>query len=178
MTQFGKSSSSKRSKPSYAYAIIGVALILFLFGIVGWFFLNLKKSGELLRENIQVHAWITPSASKKQIDTLQKFITAVPYVKDVEYVTKEKAVEKWAAQNDTSWKKFLANNPLPESVDFYVQANYMNSDSLANLKAELELRSLHQKIDLLLEEQIKSLFDIQATQLQMLKNIEARLNDK
>jgi cell division transport system permease protein len=138
MTQFGKSSSAKRSKPSYAYAIIGVALILFLFGIVGWFFLNLKKSGELLRENIQVHAWIEPSASKKQIDTLQKFISAVPYVKNVEYVTKAMALEKWEAQNDTSWKKFLANNPLPESVDFYVQANYMNQDSLANLKSELE----------------------------------------
>ena len=52
------------------------------------------------------------------------------------------------------------------------------NDYLINLKAELELRSLHQKIDLLLEEQIKSLFDVQATQLQMLKNIEARLNAK
>src|SRR5947209_10289214 len=106
MAQF-RTSSSKRSKPSYLNAIVGVALILFLFGIVGWFFLNLKKSGELLRENIQVHAWIAPSASKKQIDTLQKFIAAFPYIKDVEYVTKEKAAEKWQAQNDTTWKKFL-----------------------------------------------------------------------
>ena len=39
MAQFGKS-SSKRGKPTYAYAIIGVALVLFLFGIVGWFFLS------------------------------------------------------------------------------------------------------------------------------------------
>lgn len=52
------------------------------------------------------------------------------------------------------------------------------NDYLINLKAELEVRSLHQKIDLLLEEQIKVLFDSQAAQLELLKNIEAKLNVK
>jgi uncharacterized membrane protein len=49
------------------------------------------------------------------------------------------------------------------------------NDYLINLKAELEIRSLHQKIDLLLEEQIKILFDSQATQLDLLKSIEKEL---
>lgn len=140
MSLYGKTTSAKRSKPSYGYAIVGVALVLFLFGIVGWMFLNLKKSGEMFRENIQVHAWIAPSANKKQIDTMQKFIAAIPYVKTAEYVTKEKAIQKWNAENDSSWQKFITNNPLPESVDFYVKADYMNSDSLSILKAQLEER--------------------------------------
>jgi uncharacterized membrane protein len=50
------------------------------------------------------------------------------------------------------------------------------NDYLINLKAELEVRSLHQKIDLLLEQQIKILFDSQATQLEILKSIEEKLN--
>lgn len=49
------------------------------------------------------------------------------------------------------------------------------NDYLINLKAELEIRSLHQKMDLLLEEQIKILFDSQATQLELLKSIEKEL---
>jgi uncharacterized membrane protein len=49
------------------------------------------------------------------------------------------------------------------------------NDYLINLKAELEVRSLHQKIDLLLEEQIKILFASQAKQLEILKNIELKL---
>jgi uncharacterized membrane protein len=52
------------------------------------------------------------------------------------------------------------------------------NDYLINLKAELEVRSLHQKIDLLLEEQIKILFESQARQLEILKNIEAKLNSR
>ncbi len=52
------------------------------------------------------------------------------------------------------------------------------NDYLINLKSEIEIRSLHQKIDLLLEEQIKVLFESQAKQLQILKSIEKNLSAK
>jgi uncharacterized membrane protein len=52
------------------------------------------------------------------------------------------------------------------------------NDYLINLKAELELRSLHQKVDLLLEDQIKVLFDSHAEQIEILRNIEKKLNSK
>ncbi len=132
MAQFGKA-SAKRGKPSYIYAIIGVALVLFLFGLVGWIFLNIRKTGEFFKESIQVHAWVERTANKKQIDSLKNYLTSLPYAKDVEYVTREKAIEKWNAENDTTWRKFLNNNPLPESIDFFVRADYMEKDSLANL---------------------------------------------
>lgn len=50
------------------------------------------------------------------------------------------------------------------------------NDYLINLKAELEIRSLHQKIDLLLEEQIKVLFETQMQQLQIIKSIEKKIS--
>jgi uncharacterized membrane protein len=50
------------------------------------------------------------------------------------------------------------------------------NDYLINLKAELEVRSLHQKIDLLLEGQIKILFESQAQQLEILKEINTKLD--
>ncbi len=49
------------------------------------------------------------------------------------------------------------------------------NDYLVNMKAELEIRSLHKKIDLLLEEQMKIMIDSQAKQLQMLEAITDRL---
>jgi uncharacterized membrane protein len=50
------------------------------------------------------------------------------------------------------------------------------NDYLINLKAEIEVRSLHQKMNLLLEEQIKVLFESQAEQLKLLKKIDEKLN--
>ena len=52
------------------------------------------------------------------------------------------------------------------------------NDYLINMKAELEIRALHAKVDLLLEEQIKMLFDSQAKQLELLKKIENHLKNK
>ena len=50
------------------------------------------------------------------------------------------------------------------------------NDYLINLKAEIEIRSLHKKMDLLIEEQIKSLLDIQAKQIEILRSIEDKIN--
>ncbi len=139
MAQFGKA-SSKRGKPTYAYAIIGVSLVLFLFGIVGWFFLNLRKTGDYVKENIQVNVWLNPNAAKTKIDSLQKYLTAIPYAKDVQYVTKEMAIEKWNKENDTTWKQIMNKSPLPESIDFYIKANYVQKDSLDALSIDLLTR--------------------------------------
>jgi uncharacterized membrane protein len=50
------------------------------------------------------------------------------------------------------------------------------NDYLINLKAEMQIRSLHQKMDLLLQEQIKTLFDTQEKQFAMLKEIDLKLD--
>jgi uncharacterized membrane protein len=52
------------------------------------------------------------------------------------------------------------------------------NDYLINLKSELELRSLHQKVDLLLEEQIQLLIKSQAEQLELLKKLQKKLDSK
>ncbi len=137
MAQLGKVSTSK-NKANYTNAIIGVALVLFLFGIVGWFFLNLRKTGDYFKESIQVHTYLNPDAKKIKIDSLTQYLSTINYVNRVEYVSKEKAIEKWNAENDTTWKQFLTNNPLPESIDFYVKADHVEPDSLNALAANLQ----------------------------------------
>lgn len=52
------------------------------------------------------------------------------------------------------------------------------SDYLINLKAEMEIRGLHSKIDLLIAEEMKTLFKVQQTQLELLHQIQAKLDLK
>jgi len=49
-------------------------------------------------------------------------------------------------------------------------------DYLINLKAEMEVRNLHGKMDLLMTEQMQSLFKVQQAQLDLLIKIEKSLN--
>lgn len=49
------------------------------------------------------------------------------------------------------------------------------NDYLINLKAELELRSLHQKMDLLLEDEVRSISEVQEKQFKLMAEMERKL---
>jgi cell division transport system permease protein len=126
------STSLKRSKPNYIYSIIGVAIVLFIMGIMGWLFLNLHSIGDNFKEDIRISVYLRTS-DKNAIGKIQQFIASQPYAKNVEYINKEKAKEIWNKENNEEWAKILDVNPLPESVDFFAKADYVNPDSLANI---------------------------------------------
>ena len=49
------------------------------------------------------------------------------------------------------------------------------NDYLVNLKAEIEIRNLHGKLDLLITEQMKTLFQLQSVQVQLMEEIKATI---
>lgn len=49
------------------------------------------------------------------------------------------------------------------------------NDYLVNLKAEIEVRNLHHKIDLLISEQMKTLFEFQKIQMDVMEEIKDKL---
>jgi cell division transport system permease protein len=130
-------SSLKRSKPNYIYSIIGVAIVLFIMGIMGWLFLNLQSIGDNFKEDIRISVYIR-STDKNTIGNIQQFIASQDYAKNVEYVNKEKAKAIWNKENNEDWAKILDVNPLPESIDFFAKAAYVNTDSLNKITAAIE----------------------------------------
>lgn len=128
--------SLKRSKPNYIYSIIGVAIVLFIMGIMGWLFLNLRTIGDNFKEDIRISVYLK-STDKNTIGKLQGYIAGQTYAKNVEYVDKEKAKAIWNAENSEDWAKILDVNPLPESVDFFAKADYVNPDSLNKITSAI-----------------------------------------
>lgn len=135
MAEVGKS-SLKRSKPNYIYTIVGVSLVLFIMGIMGWFFLNINSVGNSFKEDIRLSAYLR-TLNKDTIGQIQQFIASKPYAKDVIYVDKNSAKQIWNKENNEDWAKILDVNPLPESIDFYAKADYVNKDSLLKISDDL-----------------------------------------
>ncbi len=135
MAEVGKS-SLKRSKPNYIYTIVGVSLVLFIMGIMGWFFLNINSVGNTFKEDIRLSAYLR-TLNKDTIGQIQQFIASKPYAKDVIYVDKNSAKQIWNKENNEDWAKILDVNPLPESIDFYAKAEYVNKDSLLKISEDL-----------------------------------------
>jgi len=50
------------------------------------------------------------------------------------------------------------------------------NDYLVNLKSEIEIRNLHHKLDLLISEQMKTMFEIQKVQVDLMEEIKAALH--
>ncbi len=139
--------SLKRSKPNYIYSIVGVALVLLIMGIMGWFFLNINSVGNTFKEDIRVSAYLR-TLNKDTISQIQAFIAERPYTKTVTYVNKQTAQAIWNKENSEDWAKILDSNPLPESIDFFAKADYVNQDSLSKIASELMARYGNQLTDL------------------------------
>lgn len=52
------------------------------------------------------------------------------------------------------------------------------NDYVINLKAEIEIRNIHQKLDLLISEQMKTMFELQTVQMDMIKELKTALYKK
>ncbi len=134
-TVSGKS-SMKRSKPNYIYSVVGVALVLLIMGIMGWVFLNIQSVGNAFKEDIRISAYLR-TLNKDTIGQIQQYIAGQAFAKNVTYVDKNTAQQIWNKENNEDWAKILDVNPLPESIDFYAKAAYVNADSLAKIATNL-----------------------------------------
>jgi cell division transport system permease protein len=106
-------------------------------GIMGWLFLNLQSIGDNFKEDIRISVYVRTS-DKNIVGAIQQFIASQPYAKNVEYINKEKAKAIWNKENNEDWAKILDVNPLPESVDFFAKADYVNTDSLTKITTAIE----------------------------------------
>src|ERR1043165_8668681 len=117
MAQFGKA-SSKRGKPSYFMAILGVTLVLFLLGIVGWLTINSKKLMQYFKESIEVQVFLKPNIKDTSRVALQQYIFSKPYTKNIRYTNIETAKQEWLKSGEEDFSQFLDYSLLPTSIDF------------------------------------------------------------
>jgi cell division transport system permease protein len=59
-------------------------------------------------------------------------------VKEIEYVTKEAGKKRYMDEENEDWSRVLDQNPLPNAIYVTIRKNYVEVDSLKNIKADLE----------------------------------------
>ena len=140
MSQAGKA-SIKRGKPSYFMSLLGVTLVLFFLGIIGLIVINTNKLSDHFKENVTVSAYLRGDLNSKDSLALVQYISAKPYIRSYTYITKEIAKKKYLADGNKDWAEVLTENPLPNSIDFKVKNEYLNTDSLTAIKTDLKAQT-------------------------------------
>mgnify|MGYP001420622928 CR=1 FL=1 len=128
----------KRGKASYFMAILGVTLVLFLLGVIGWLVINTRTLGQHFKEEVEVNVYLRDPLVKADSTALVNYIASKSYIKEYVFTTKEMAKAKYLSDGNESWEGILSENPLPQSIDFRLKSEYLNVDTLKNIKADLE----------------------------------------
>jgi cell division transport system permease protein len=137
MARTGKA-SIKRGKPSYFMSILGVTLVLFLLGLIGWLVINANKLGNYFKESVEVKAELRGDLNPNDSVALMQYISPKPYVKNIQFINKEAARKLYVGDGNESWDNVLDANPLPNMITFKVKTEYMNFDSLSVIEADLK----------------------------------------
>ena len=72
-------------------SILGVTLVLFVLGLIGWLIINAGKLGQHFKENVEVTADIRKTLNPKDSLALMQYISSKPYVRELKYINKEMA---------------------------------------------------------------------------------------
>jgi len=121
---------------SYFSVVLSIALVLFLLGLLGMLILNAKKVSDHFKEQVVVTIYLKDSAKEVETKQLEKSLALADYVKSTDYVTKEQAAASMKAENGEDFMEFLGYNPLQNSIDVHLKADYVTSEHLEEIAKE------------------------------------------
>jgi len=123
-----------KAKTSYAYAIIGVSLVLFLLGTLGWLVINGRGLTRVFKEDIEVQVDFHDNTRDENIQRLKAVLDKQPFTRESRIITKEEALKMQSELTGENIEEFLGTNPLPTSIVMKLNAEYVNKDSLEKIR--------------------------------------------
>lgn len=145
----------RRVITSYFSVVLSVFLVLFLLGTLGLFVINSKRISDNFKEDIVMTIFMKNEANDSIIKAFDEELRLASFAKDYVYVSKEKAAEQHKKVIGEDFMQFLGVNPLQNSFDVHVKADYVTNDSFK--KIETRLRKNPMIADVIYDQQLVTL---------------------
>ncbi len=125
----------RRLRSSYISVVISISLVLFLLGVLGLLVLNTKKVSNYFKESAAITLFLKNDVSRDQILNLQVSIDEQNFTKSTRFISKEEAAEIYKKENGEDFMDFLGYNPLENSIDIYVKAEFVSPEKMEEIEA-------------------------------------------
>jgi len=146
MEEFEESASAKKTKTIYISTVFGIAMVLSMVGLLGLILVEANNLSRYVKENIVLNIFVDDAAHETDVLQLQKQLDGNPMVKQTQYVSKELAARNLQKDLGEDFVKFLGYNPLSQSLDVYLKADYANNADIEKFKTELLKNSLVKEV--------------------------------
>jgi cell division transport system permease protein len=124
----------KRIFNSWITSLISISLVLTMLGLLGMILVNGRQLSDYVREKIGFTLVLHDNVKPESIKKLQENLNKSSFVKSTRYIDKETASKELTEQLGEDFTGFLGYNPLFESIEVKLFANYTSSDSLQKLE--------------------------------------------
>lgn len=128
----------KRITPSHIYSAIGVSLVLFLLGLLGWIMINGQGLNKFVRSSIQVDVILHDNTRAEKYNQLHEILKNQNFIEKAELITKEQALEQLSKIDAVDHGELLGFNPLYTSIALNLYPSYVNPDSLTKVEQFLK----------------------------------------
>ncbi|WP_431110737.1 cell division protein FtsX [Winogradskyella poriferorum] len=131
---------------SYISVVISIALVLFLLGCLGLLVINSKKVADHFKEQVVMTIYLNDTAKEVEVNQLKKSLAMAEYSKEATYVSKEEAAEMMKAETGEDFMDFVGYNPLKNSIDVYLKADFVTTEKLSEISESLSTKSFIEEI--------------------------------
>ncbi|HET8803921.1 MAG TPA: permease-like cell division protein FtsX [Aequorivita sp.] len=128
----------RRLISSYFSVVISISLVLFLLGLLGLLVLNSKKVADYFKEQIAITVFLKDTAKEVEITQLKQSLALAEYTKSAEFVSKEDAAKDHQETLGENFIEYLGENPLQNSIDVYILADYVTPAKMEEITNELK----------------------------------------
>ena len=119
-------------------AIISIALVLFLMGLIMLMGLLGNKLSVYVKENLSFSIVLKDNLKETDIQKMQHKLDALPFIKSTAYIAKEQAAKELEEELGENPETFLGFNPLQASIEVKLHAAYANPDSLPLIEQQIK----------------------------------------
>lgn len=141
MTSSYEKYQKRRLISSYFSVVISVSLVLFLLGVLGLLVLNSKRVADYFKEQIAITVFLKDSAKEVEITQLNQSLAMAEYTKSATFVSKEEAAQEHQQVLGENFIEYLGENPLQNSIDVYVLADYVTPEKMEEITNELKSKN-------------------------------------
>ena len=121
---------------SYFFVTISISIVLYILGAFVFLVVNADEISNDFKENIPLTIYLKESAKKIEITQLQKKISLKNYTKSSVFISKEQGAELLIKEIEEDFLEFLGTNPILNSIDVYLKAEFVRSDILYDIDKE------------------------------------------
>ncbi len=113
-------SASRRAPLLSALGIVTIAFSLFAFGLFGLVAINIRRALEQVEERVEVRAFVSDNAEIESVAAAMKDVGEFPEVRRVDYVSREKALER-ARKEMGEFADVFEAGVLPASIEVHLR---------------------------------------------------------